>query len=367
MTTKTNTKAQRLPARPMQPVVDPAAWSKEDLAADQSWLYVLSSDDVADLDRAIANVTCRGLELRDITRQDFELPHLAQALDNLANEVVDGRGIVLIRGVPVERYSRLESAIAYWGIGTYFGEPVSQNGKGHLLGHVKDLGGTSFANPANRGYQTHDTLPFHSDSCDVVGLLCLHPSKSGGQSTVVSTLHIYNEMLKSRPELVAALCEPVYRDRRGEIPAGRDPYYQLPVFNFVDDYLTVSWQGGYIRSAQRFEELPRHSPELTEAIEVFTKMASDLAYHTDFQQGDIQFIHNHVTVHSRTEYIDFDELEKKRHLLRPMARHAQRASPAGSDVATLCRQCRHETASRWCHHPRNRPQDTVGSRIAGRQ
>lgn len=308
--------AQRIPARAMQPVVDPAGWSKEQLGADQSWLHVLTEDEVADLDRAIAAVQARGLELRDIKQSDFELPILSRALQNIRAEVIDGRGVSLIRGMPVHRYSRLESAIAYWGIGTYIGEPVSQNGKGHLLGHVKDLGDTSFANPANRGYQTHDTLPFHSDSCDVVGLLCLHPSKSGGLSTVVSTLHIYNEMLKTRPELVAALCEPVYRDRRGEVPEGRKPYYQLPVFNFVEGFLTVSWQGGYIRSAQRFPELPRHTPALTEAIELFSKMAHDLAYHMDFQQGDIQFLHNHVTVHSRTEYEDFPEPERRRHLLR---------------------------------------------------
>jgi hypothetical protein len=300
----------------MQPVVDPAGWTKEQMAADKSWLYVLSEAEVADLDRAVGHVQAMGLELSQITRADFELPVLSQALDNLSNEVIDGRGVVLIRGVPVNRYSRLEAAIAYWGIGTYFGEPVSQNGKGHLLGHVKDLGNTSFANPANRGYQTHDSLPFHSDSCDVVGLLCLHPSKSGGQSTVVSTVTIYNEMLKSRPELVEALCQPIYRDRRGEIPEGRKPYFQLPVFNFVDGFLTINWQGGYIRSAQRFEELPRHSAELTEAIELFSRMARDLAYHMDFQQGDIQFLHNHVTVHSRTEYVDYDEPEKRRHLLR---------------------------------------------------
>ena len=308
--------ATRKPAVAMQPVVDPAGWSRSDLAGNRSWIYPLGVREIAELDRAVAGIERRGMPLMEIRRSDFALATLGPALDWLRSAVIDGRGISLIRGVPVDRYSRLQSAIAYWGIGTWFGEPVSQNAKGHLLGHVKDLGDTSFAVPTDRGYQTHDKLPFHSDSCDIVGLLCLHPSQSGGESTVASTVEIYNEMLLRRPELVAELTQPVWRDRRGEIPEGAQPYYQVPVFSFEQGYFTCNWQGGYIRSAQRFEELPRHSPALTEALDMFASLARELCYGMDFRQGDIQLLHNHVTVHSRTEYVDFPEPEKKRHLLR---------------------------------------------------
>ncbi len=306
----------RQPATPLQPVIDPAGWTKVDLASDKTWIHELTAAEITDLDRAVATIEGNGLDLAQVTKADFELPVLGSTLGRVKEEIIDGRGLSLIRGVPVARYTRLQSAIAYWGIGTHVGEPVSQNGKGHLLGHVKDLGNTSFANPSNRGYHTHDKLPFHSDACDVVGLLCLHPSKSGGESTVVSTITIYNEMLRTRPDLVAELAKPIYRDRRGEVPEGAEPYYLLPVFNFEAGYLTINWQGGYIRSAQRFDELPRHSPLLLEALDTFSQMARDLCYHMDFRPGDIQFLHNHVTVHSRTEFVDYDEPDKKRHLLR---------------------------------------------------
>lgn len=308
--------ADRQPATAMQPVVDPAGWTKADLARDKSWVHELTAAEIADLDRAVGEVERRGISLLDLKRSDFQLPVLGATLDRLRDEVIWRRGLTLIRGVPVHRYTRQQSGIAYFGIGTWIGEPVSQNGKGHLLGHVKDLGDTSFANPANRGYQTHDKLPFHSDSCDVVGLLCLHHSQSGGESTVVSTVSIYNDMLKSRPDLVRELCQPIWRDRRGEIPEGAQPYYQMPVFSFEQGYFTCNWQGGYIRSAQRFEELPRHSPALLEALDMFTAMAREKCTAMDFRQGDIQFLHNHVTVHSRTEFVDFPDPEKKRHLLR---------------------------------------------------
>lgn len=303
-------------AVPMEPVIDPAAWSAADLEADQGWVHLLSETDIAELDALVEKLETDIESVLDIDPADIDLPTLGPRLKSIADDIINGRGLALVRGVPVDRYTRLQAGIAFWCIGSFIGDPVSQNAKGHLLGHVADLGGTSFKNPKNRGYQTHDTLPFHCDSCDVVALMCLHPSKTGGESTVTSSLHIYNEMLKRRPELVAALAEPIYRDRRNEIPSGKDPWFQMPVFNFFDGYLTVSWQGGYIRSAQRFDELPRHSQDLIDGIEMFSDLARDLAYAMDFRQGDIQFLHNHVTVHSRTEFVDFPEPERKRHLLR---------------------------------------------------
>ncbi|MDX1484904.1 MAG: TauD/TfdA family dioxygenase [Alphaproteobacteria bacterium] len=306
----------RVPARPLEPVVDPAGWTKEDLAASDDWVHELTEAEIADLDRAVAEIGRRGLALMDIAKEDFSLPVLGPALEAIARDVIDGRGFVLIRGVPVDRYARLEAAIAFWCIGRYLGEPVSQNAKGHVLGHVKDLGDTSFDNPQHRGYQTPDQLPYHSDSCDVVGLLCLHPARSGGESTIVSSITIHNEMLRRRPDLVAALAEPIYRDRRGEIPEGAEPWFQLPVFNYHQGYLTTSWQGGYIRSAGRFTELPAQSPKLLEALDMFDRLARELCFAMDFRPGDIQFLHNHVVVHSRTAFVDYPEPEKKRHLLR---------------------------------------------------
>ena len=305
----------RQPAIPFQPVVDPAGWSKEDLAGSTDWIYALDDIDIAELDNAVAAIERRQLPLIELRRQDFELPTLGRTLEKIRHELCEGAGIKLIRGVPVHRYTRLQSAIAYLGIGTHLGVPVSQNAKGHILGHVKDLGNRSLENAGDRGYQTHDKLPFHSDSCDVVGLLCLHHSKSGGASTVVSTIQIYNEMLAREPEFVRALAEPIYRDRRGEIPAGAKPHYAVPVFNWHEGYLSVM-SGGYIRSAQRFQELPRHSETLVGALDMFNQLAREFCFHMDFRQGDIQLLNNAVTVHSRTEFEDYPEPERKRHLLR---------------------------------------------------
>lgn len=315
--TTQSTERKRVSAAPLQTVVDPAGWTREELARDhEHWTHELTRSEIGEIDAAVATIEQRGIEIADVRGRQLSLPALRPTLDRLSDELIDGRGAVLIRGVPVHRYTRLQSAIAYWVVGTHFGDPVSQNSKGHILGHVQDLGGKTLANPTHRGYQTAEKLPFHSDSCDVVGLLCLHPSKSGGESLVVSSIDVYNEMLRTRPDLAAELTQPIYRDRRNEIPEGAQPYFQLPVFNFEHGFLTINWQGGYIRSAQRFEELPRHGPKLVEALDLFAKLARERATYMDFRQGDIQLLHNHVTVHSRTEFVDYDEPEKRRHLLR---------------------------------------------------
>ena len=306
----------RKPAISMKHVVDPAAWTADELKKDQGWVYNLSETDIAELNFLVNNLDNKITDVLEISTEDIFLPTLAPKLKDIANDVINGRGLALIRGVPVERYNRLQSAIAFWCIGSHIGQPVSQNAKGHLLGHVQDLGGTSLSNPGNRGYQTHDGLPYHCDSCDVVVLMCLHPSKTGGLSTVVSSLSIYNEMVERDPKLALALSDAIYRDRRNEIPEGKDPWFQLPVFNFFKDYLTVSWQGAYIRSAARFKELPQQSQNLKDGLDLFNKLANEMAYSMEFKPGDVQILHNHVTVHSRTAYEDWPEPERKRHLLR---------------------------------------------------
>ena len=307
---------RRQRAEPLHPVVDPAEWYSGDVAASDDWMHAFSPGQIDEIDAAIAGVGARGLEIMDIRREDFPLPTLGPVLDGVRDTLLDGRGFAILRGLPVGRYSRLESAIAFWGIGAYLGEAVSQNAKGHLLGHVKDLVGEVMDSPRNRGYQSRSGLPYHGDSCDVVGLLCLHTAKSGGLSSIVSSPSIHNLMLQRRPDLVAELARPWYRDRRGEVPDGKKPWFELPVFNYYAGYLTTSMQGNYIRTAQRFPELPRFTKLQREALDMMEALEDELHIDIEFRPGDMQFLHNHVILHSRTAFEDYPEPERKRHLLR---------------------------------------------------
>lgn len=312
------------------PVTDPADWRADDLRAADDWIYPLTAAEIAEIDTAVTSVESSGIEIAEITDADFQLPTLHARLKRVEDQVLHGRGVALIKGVPVGRYTRRQAAIAYWGIGIRLGIPVSQNGKGHVLGHVKNLTGEDFNDSTHRGYHTSADLPWHADSCDVVGLLCLQTAKSGGESHFVSSIAIHNEMIARRPDLAAEMTKPWYRDRRGEVPEGKDPWWSLPVFNYVEGKLVTSWQGKYIRGAQRFAELPRFTAAQTDALEMITALAEELCFSMVFEPGDIQVLHNHVVLHRRSDYQDWPETERKRHLLRLwLATPEGRALPDG--------------------------------------
>jgi hypothetical protein len=302
------------PPRPL--IAGPSAWIGAELARHpETWIYQLSPAEIAEIDAAVAKV--RGRDLATLTRADFALPTLGAVLDDMREEVLNGRGFVLIRGLPVEGKPIADSAAAYWAIGTRLGNPRSQNAMGHLLGHVHDLG-MATTDPNVRTYQTTERQHFHTDSCDIVGLLCLKTAREGGLSSIVSSMAMYNEMAKRRPDLAARLFQPFSTDRRGEVPVGEKPYFDIPVYNDHAGHLSAIYSGTYIRSGQRFPEARRLTPEDHEALELFDDLANDKELHLDMElrPGDMQFLHNHTCLHDRTAFVDWPEPERKRHLLR---------------------------------------------------
>jgi hypothetical protein len=300
---------------PPGPIAGPAAWRGADMARRDDWIVRLTPAHVAELEGALAAV--RGRDLLDIRRADFPLPTLQAMLHDVRREVLDGRGFVLLRGLPAERHDVRELATLYWGIGTYLGAPLSQNAAGHVLGHVRDMGRDE-NDPTARIYQTTRRQYFHTDSCDIVGLLCVRTARRGGRSAIISSVTIYNELRRRRPDLAAALFEPIPTDRRGEVPAGMRPWFTIPVFSWYADRLTTMYVPRYIRSSQRLPDAPRLTPAQVEAIDLIDAIVEepDLHLEMDFEPGDIQLLHNHQILHDRTEYEDWPEPERKRHLLR---------------------------------------------------
>ena len=310
--------AAPLPTR--QKITGPSAWVGAAMKKREAeWTYRLSATEIAELEAATAAVRARGLDLAEVTRADFPLPTLGPALDRLRSEVVNGRGFVLLRGLPVEGRPIEESATLYWGLGSYFGSARSQNHKGHLLGHVYDLGqGLSETNPLLRSYQTAERQRFHIDRADLVALLCLKRARSGGASAIVSSMTLHNVMAERRPDLLERLYQPFPTDRRGEIPEGKAPFYEAPVFNLHDRFVSVLYSRLHIGSSQRFPEARRLAPEDWEALDMFGELANDpeLRLDMNFMPGDIQILHNHTILHARSGYEDWSEPERKRHLLR---------------------------------------------------
>ncbi len=292
----------------------PAAWRGREMVAQDVWEYRLTEAEVAEVDVAVAAID---RPLIEVDREAFPLPALGPKLAGLRRELLDGRGFFLLRGLPVRRMSREEAVAAFWGIGAHFGSARSQNAKGHLMGHVKDMGLHS-SDPNVRVYQTRERQLFHTDSVDIVALMCLQPARSGGLSSIVSSVAVHNEMAQSRPDLAAELYEPFFVDRRGEVPEGMKPWFTLPVFNRVDGELTTIYTRRYIESARRFAEVPALTPKQVEALDLFDSLCNSDEFRLDmaFEAGDMQFLCNHVILHDRTAFEDWPELERRRHLLR---------------------------------------------------
>jgi hypothetical protein len=308
-------RSQRVPAQVMAPVVDPADWTPETLGGVDDFSYVVSDDDADELVAGVAAFRRHGVPIEQVSRENFPLQRFADVLADVRRELIDGRGLVMLRNFPLQRLDRQAQAIAYLGLGAYLGKAMSQNRCGHILGHVKDLGG-DYSDANTRGYMTRAEMRFHSDACDYVGLLCLRAAKSGGASRVASSVTVYNRMLAQRPDLAAELCADFYRSRSGELNPGEAPWIKHPIFCFADGYFSAIGLGAAIDKAQKLPGVPLFTAAQQEAIALYRTTVEACATDMDFEPGDIQFLNNFVTLHTRREFEDWPEPERKRHLLR---------------------------------------------------
>ena len=285
---------------------------------------------LAEIAAAVAQVRRRGLAFSGLTRDDFPLPTLGPALRAWQKEVTDGRGFYVLRGLNARDYTDEEVGTIFWAFGLYLGHAVTQNPRGDVLGHVYDHGRT-YGQIDVRGYETNAHLPFHTVSGDVVGLLCLRQSRSGGLSSVVSAVTIHNEILKRHPEYLAPLYRGFHYIRR-EAALTDSPItpHRLPVFGARDGKVSVRLVRNQINAAAAKSGMPLEPLEKA-ALDLFDELAYDPAIHLDMDllQGDIQ-VHasNYTILHSRTGFEDHPEPERRRPHGPAVAHHGP-APPGG--------------------------------------
>ena len=298
-------------------IVGPSAWLGPEVTASERWIHHLSDAEVRELEQAARQALSMHPDIAAIRRENFVLPTLGPRLAALHDNLIHGCGFALVRALPVESWTREITAAAFFGLGCHLGHPRPQNAKGHVLGHVMDMG-LNADHPNVRIYQTHERQTFHTDSSDIVGLVCLQQAKAGGDSALVSSNSIYNVMRRDHPALVAALFDPIATDRRGDVAAGQLPYFEIPVFTWHAQMMSTIYQRQYIDSAQRFESAMRLTPLHVEALDCFDSLANDtrLNFLMRLEPGDMQFVHNHTLLHDRTAFEDWREPTRKRHLLR---------------------------------------------------
>ena len=298
---------------PTGPVRSPAAWRGAELEGDRArWIHVLSAAEIDELDRAVAQT--RGKAVAALSRWDFPLPSLGPRLVKIRDEVARGIGVQVLRGVPVERWSSEDCERFFWAFGLHLGRPGAQNRDGELLGHVRDLG-VSYDDPTVRGYKTKAALSYHCDAADAVGLLCLRTAKEGGQSRFVSSVTVWNELVRTQPELAERLFSPFALDTRGD--GGLD-FFRLPPCRYAGGVLRTFYHADYFRTAEQHPGAPRLNETERALLDAYDAIAGTEGIYLDmeFEPGDVQLLSNHTVLHARTAYVDHEEPERKRHLLR---------------------------------------------------
>ena len=294
----------------------PRAWLAREQRKLSDWEYRLGDAEVAELVDAARRLDRSGshpIDFADVTVESFPLSATAATLRSVLEELLEGRGFALIRGVPVDELSVREAELLMWGVGLHLGVPIPQNAAGDLMVHVRDRG-RRFSDPTVRAYETSESLEYHTDSGDIAGLLCLKPAKSGGVSTIASATAIHDEMVRRRPDLAQLLYEPWSRVTLLEKRIRR---------RAICERLGGRLYFGYGRMyLERASSESSEIPPLTGAQVAALDLVDELANHPDFRldmhfsPGDIQFLNNYAILHARTGYDDWPEPERKRDLCR---------------------------------------------------
>ncbi|MDP3520235.1 MAG: TauD/TfdA family dioxygenase, partial [Hydrogenophaga sp.] len=288
------------------PITGPAVWKGPAIANDTAWVHHLTPATIAVFDAALAQLKARGLTFPNFGKDDFPLHALAADFARYADELENGRGFLLLRGLPVERYTEEEINCLYYGLGLHMGTPVRQNPRGELLGAVMNVGDVT--KKSTRVYETNLYLPYHSDPSDVVGLLCIRKAQQGGLSSLVSVAAIYNEILARRPEFIGLYYRPMYFEHLCE------PQPSLsPIFSFHQGKLSCRYLRQYLELGHEIMNQPLSRVEIA-ALDLFDEVMHDPAIRLDMmlQPGDIQFANNYAVLHSRNEFEDDEDLAKRR-------------------------------------------------------
>ena len=300
----------------MTATISPAAWTAADLAADRRWIFTLDDRARRDLLGAVRAARDPDKTLLDYRREDFDLGSAAKPIAAAVTEA-RRRGLSLLKRLPREGLDEKDFELLTWAIGLHTGVGRPQGKASHYLSAVRDAG-TNYRTATGRGYSSNAELDFHTDSTDFVGLSCYNKAVSGGMSLVTSSVAAHARMAEEQPALLELLHRPIHFSRQGEQAPDEEPSYPHPVFDEAGGLLFSKWNRNRVEAAQKLEGVPRLTPQHREALECFDALVRqpDLAYTMVLEPGDLQFINSHVTLHSRTDFVDHEDPAQKRLLFR---------------------------------------------------
>lgn len=295
-----------------QPIQEKCAWIGSQLRHNDSWVHYLSAATLAQFDQNLKLLAEKDVHAPNFSKQDFPVDSVdvLKELNALADEIENGYGFIVIRGLSVEKYTEEQLTDLYYGMGLYLGQPVTQNPRGDLIGRVENVGDLN--NKSTRVYETNAYLPYHTDLSDVVGLLCIRKAKSGGLSSLVSAATVYNKILENYPEYLGYYYHPAFCDHLGD-----DQPSLTPIFSYYEGKLSCRYMRAYIELGHERSHIPLSTVQ-REALDIFDQFIQDPDLRLDMmlEPGDIQFCNNYSVMHSRTSFEDEEIIDQRRKLLR---------------------------------------------------
>src|SRR5579871_772839 len=246
-----------------------AAWRGDDLLKGETWIYHLTDAQLTELEALGKRFMDDDPDLRFVQATDYPLNASAEAVEAWRNEVDFGRGFLLVRGLRTEYYSDALSAAIYYVLGLHMGEPIRHGELGDLMDHVYATSDKTMDDPTALSAKVRDSLVYHSDSSDIVSLMCLRVAKEGGLSCLVSGAEIYNEILRRRPDLAPLLLEPFHWDWRRQDHNAPANTYTSPVVSMEQGVFSMYAGSLYIVTAQDYPGVPKLTEDQLEVLRLF--------------------------------------------------------------------------------------------------
>jgi len=298
----------------------PIVWTRDSLSPTDG-IVALDPDAAAELDAMIALLRDNPLPVEFLEPSMFKLAACTQLMERCRQILEEGVGFVIIDRLPMERYSRAEAKAAYWVLAQLLSRPVAQSWDGKVIYDVRDTG----KRPGNgvRPDITNAEQNFHTDNSynlcppDYVALLCLQTAKAGGVSSIVSFYTVLNEMLARRPDLVDRLFMPYLFDRQKEHAPDSPPVISHPLMQMDGDSVLCRLSHRHVVNGYKMAgmELDPVSEEALETLESIMRQP-EFIREFYFEPGQIQIVDNRRLGHRRSGFTDYEEEDRKRHLIR---------------------------------------------------
>lgn len=314
----------------IDPAAGPAVWTGVELSQNDDWIITLTPSDLKELDAALMSIQRKNIPVQEITTNDFLLPHLSARLQAFAEELENGRGFGVIRGIPVENYTEEACKIISWGICSYLGTGVPQSRQGDWINHVIDLSDVTTTTEPDfvralsrtelRSNYEGGELRWHTDSTDLIALFCLKKAKSGGESRLASSAKLHNMMLEKDPACLQALYDGYYymslpyddETKCLQLSSERTPVFRQRGKSVSCYYIPQVVERAIDRANIFYTTIENDARDLIQS----EANTPGIAHEFLLEQGDLEVINNLIVMHARKRYEDYPNLDERRHLLR---------------------------------------------------